>query len=216
MLDSDKLPKADFPVLGHFPTSDFVHFGVGQDELSGFKDSFDMLNQLEFFVQSKLKGAGARFGYGSYLEVRSLYIIADHFNTGKVRNIHLGIDVWAEAGTPLYAPFDAIVHSHKYNDAPFDYGHCVVLECEDLYILMGHLSPSYLELIRQGDKIKAGTLIGHLGGPESNGGWVPHLHLQCIKDIGHYQGDYPGVCHKDDLSFYKMNCPDPTGLIGVN
>ena len=46
-----------------------------------------------------------------------------------------------------------------------------------------------------------------------NGDYAPHLHFQIIKDVQDFVGDYPGVCSKMDLEFYKKNCLDPELLL---
>jgi len=51
-----------------------------------------------------------------------------------------------------------------------------------------------------------------LGKPDENGGWPPHLHFQLIRDMQGFVGDYPGVCAKQDLTFYANNCPDPSAF----
>ena len=47
---------------------------------------------------------------------------------------------------------------------------------EQIYIL-GHLQkPVWMA----GDKVYPGQPVGRLAGKETNGGWRPHLHIQCI------------------------------------
>ena len=83
----------------------------------------------------------------------------------------------------------------------------------EFYTLYGHLSLETLQDKRTGDRVEKGQQIATLGTADVNGKYPPHLHFQIIKDIKNYEGDYPGVCNKIDLEFYKMNCPDPSILI---
>ena len=48
------------------------------------------------------------------------------------------------------------------------------------------------------------------------GGYAPHLHFQVIKEIGDNFGDFPGVCSKHEMEYYKQICPDPSFLINFN
>lgn len=152
--------------------------------------------------------------YGGYLEKRALYNDKSHFMlNGKQRNIHLGVDFWAPEGTEVVAPLDGVVHSFANNAEFGNYGPTIVLkhniDSKAVYSLYGHLSLDSIEDIKVGDMISQGTVFASLGDESVNIGYVPHLHFQLIKDMGNYSGDYPGVCHEDNLAFYASNTIDP-------
>jgi murein DD-endopeptidase MepM/ murein hydrolase activator NlpD len=67
----------------------------------------------------------------------------------------------------------------------------------------------------EGAAVKKGAIIGQLGAPPVNGDYAPHLHFQIIGNLQGKKGDYPGVCSKTDLGFYKENCPDPNLLLKI-
>jgi murein DD-endopeptidase MepM/ murein hydrolase activator NlpD len=169
---------------------------------------------LEAYLQQVLHRAGARVAVGGYAENRSLYESSPHYD-GR-RSIHLGVDLWAPAGTPVYAPLPGRVHSLAYNDAPLDYGATVIVEHDGpegpLYSLYGHLSRADLSKNRPGQVLAAGQVFCRLGKPEENGGWVPHLHVQLIRDLEGMRGDYPGVAVPEEAKRYLQNCPDPSIL----
>ena len=48
-----------------------------------------------------------------------------------------------------------------------------------------------------------------MGNRNENGGWVPHLHFQIIKDMMGKAGDFPGVTSEKLLAEFSKNCPDP-------
>jgi murein DD-endopeptidase MepM/ murein hydrolase activator NlpD len=165
------------------------------------------------YIEQKL---GAKIGVGGYLEHRIIYEAHENFATTSedFRNIHLGIDFWAAAGTPVFAVANGEVHSFQVNPGSGNYGPTIILHHPALgiYSLYGHLAFSDLEGLSVGMPIIAGQLLCHLGGPSENGGWPPHLHFQLIRDMQGFQGDYPGVCSQRDLAFYAENCPDPASF----
>ena len=162
------------------------------------------------YIEQKL---GAKKGIGGYLEHRVIYEAHENFATDSAdfRNIHLGVDIWGAAGTPVYAPLAGELHSFQINPGSGNYGPTIILfhPSEGIYSLYGHLAEQDLEGLSVGMPIAAGQLLCHLGGPNENGGWPPHLHFQLIRDMQGFTGDYPGVCSQRDLAFFANNCPDP-------
>jgi murein DD-endopeptidase MepM/ murein hydrolase activator NlpD len=165
------------------------------------------------YMEEKL---GAKYGVGGYLEHRIIYEAHENFatNADDFRNIHLGIDLWAPAGTPVFAPLAGIVHSYQVNRGSGNYGPTIILyhPAENIYSLYGHLGMEDMAEIDEGMTFDAGELLCHLGNSDENGGWPPHLHFQLIRDMQGFHGDYPGVCSKRDVAFYAENCPDPMGF----
>lgn len=175
---------------------------------------------LGIYINTHITSLQAKVAYGGYLETRNIYNRSDYFNASNSeteRNIHLGVDLWIAAETPVFTPLDAKVHSFKNNINFGDYGPTIILEHNlegiRFYTLYGHLSLESLEKIKIGQKFKQGDQIATLGNVSVNGDYPPHLHFQIIKDIQQYVGDYPGVCSKQDLAFYKSNCLDPNLLL---
>ncbi len=203
-----------FPVMGKWPLETYVPFEIEATIKKKF-DHPDHLNEaLKNAVNShKQKHDKHVFLFGGFHEKRDFYATSEHFGTNELRNIHLGIDVWAEPGTPIFSPEEGIVHSIKYNSAPQDYGWCLIIQYHGYFLLFGHLAEKTNSLVKVGDFVKKGQMIGLLGEISENGGWEPHLHLQKILDIGQWWGDYPGVCSEKDLSFYQANCPSPIEFI---
>ncbi len=171
------------------------------------------------YINNILKQNKALVAYGGYLEKRSIYADKINFSGDKdaIRNIHLGVDYWANAGTNVIAPLRGIVHSFNNNNSIGDYGPTIILQHtlkeRMFYTLYGHLSLNSIENLYIGKEIDKGTVLGKLGTSDINVNYAPHLHFQIIKDIADYKGDYPGVCNKKDFVFYKQNCPDPNLLI---
>ncbi|GAB4315641.1 MAG: aminotransferase class III-fold pyridoxal phosphate-dependent enzyme [Bacteroidales bacterium] len=170
-------------------------------------------------ISSYIRHQGGTSGYGGYGEVRPFYSthqFAEEGNWGKVwRTVHLGIDLWHPAGTPVTTPLDGIVESVADNRGAGDYGPTLILKHQPqkglcFYTLYGHLNPQVLNRLKPGQTVTAGETIAHLGNPEVNGGWPPHLHFQIILDLLGYHGDFPGVAPPDEQDIWKMLSPDPT------
>jgi murein DD-endopeptidase MepM/ murein hydrolase activator NlpD len=136
------------------------------------------------------------------------------------RRLHLGTDIWGPAGTPVFAPLHATVHSFAFNDAFGDYGATLILQHEldglVFYTLYGHLSLASIQNIREDDAIEQGKGIGTFGAPHENGHWPPHLHFQIVIDMQGRKGDYPGVCRFSEREWYLHNSPDPDLILNLN
>jgi murein DD-endopeptidase MepM/ murein hydrolase activator NlpD len=188
-------------------------------DLSSSSREFDGLDEraLDGAILQKLATAGAIAGVGGYLENRSLYQDTDLFQGDAERCIHIGVDVFMPAGSPVLSPLDGEVHSFANRQVSGDYGPVIILRHElagfEFYSLYGHLSEASLQDLSEGKAIGAGERIARLGARPVNGNWPPHLHFQLIRDMQGYHGDYPGVVRPDELEFFRQNCPDPTRLI---
>ena len=159
-------------------------------------------------------------GFGLYGEKRSVYTAAQFADAASEerRTRHLGIDIFAPAGTAIHAPLDATVESVTYNADPLDYGHTLVLRHETgkggtFFTLYGHLGGSLPWLCQPGQTIKAGDLIAHLGDWHENGGWAPHLHLQIITSLLTQQGNFFGVGHDSLWDVWADISPDANLLL---
>lgn len=180
--------------------------------------TLDAYNQR---LQAALRAAGKKAAAGGYNEHRWIYQKhPERFGTGdEARCIHLGVDVWAHAGTPLFAPLDGTIHSLKNNEGAGNYGPTLMLQHtvagKPIHALFGHLSMATLDLWKPGATVSAGEIIGFLGAPEENGGWPPHAHIQLIKELRGLADDYPGVCTLAAREAELANCPDPRSYIGL-
>ncbi len=192
--------KTDFTPIS-LSASSLVTAGVVDDQ------------SLEKYIQQTILRGNAYFAFGGYLEKRELYSSSLFHQEEEPRNIHLGVDIWAPSHTPIFAPRQGVIHSFAYNATELDYGYTLILHhvlgALEVYSLYGHLSSSHMHRWKIGATIEAGELIGHLGPPDENGGWLPHVHLQLIYDLQGMVGDYPGVCSHRKLVYYQKNCPNP-------
>ncbi|HEX6639840.1 MAG TPA: phosphotransferase, partial [Thermoanaerobaculia bacterium] len=175
-------------------------------------------------VFGAMRNAGVHVGVGRYDEPRLLYT-SSFFGGGaspleERRTIHIGLDLFAEAGTPVYAPLDGTVHAFADNHAPLDYGPLIILRHEtdegtEFFTLYGHLSRQSLEGLAVGKRIARGERIATMGTPEENVGWTPHVHLQIITDLLDLGTDFPGVARASQRAVWRSFSPDPNLLVGI-
>lgn len=159
-------------------------------------------------------------GFGLYGEKRSVYTAAQFADAAsdERRTRHLGIDIFAPAGTAIHASLDGTVESVTYNADPLDYGHTLILRHttaagRPFFTLYGHLGGSLPSLCRPGQTITAGDLIAHLGDWHENGGWAPHLHIQVITSLLTQQGNFFGVGHDSLWDVWTDISPDANLLL---
>jgi hypothetical protein len=160
------------------------------------------------------------YGLGLYGENRTVYRTPQFADAASPewRTVHLGIDVFAPAGTEVFSPLPGRVLHVTYNADPLDYGNTLILEHRAgearFFTLYGHLGGSLPRLLQPGDSVAAGQLIAHLGDWHENGGWAPHLHFQIMTDmLGQTGGNFFGVGHASLWDVWRDICPDPNLIL---
>jgi len=170
-----------------------------------------------------MKAANVKVGVGRYDEARMLYVTPlfdANSSTTERRTVHLGIDLFVEADSAVYAPLSGEVHAFNNNAAPLDYGPVIILKHEPengqaFFTLYGHLSQGSIDSLRVGQRFEAGQLLGSVGAPPVNGGWTPHLHFQIITDLLDLDCDFPGVCRASEREIWREFSPDPNLILGI-
>ena len=193
---------------------------VGSTEIPGL-DLVEDVERLTEHLFSRMKGEGARLGVGRYDEARGLYT-SETFRPkeGEPRTVHLGIDLFVEAGTEVKAPLAGRIHSFALNDAALDYGPTILLEHETgagdrFFTLYGHLSLDSLEGLERGRPVAKGELLARVGNYPVNGDWPPHLHFQIVLDLLDKEGDFPGVAAPSERDIWLGLSPNPSRLLGL-
>lgn len=207
------------PVVQFDPKIDALYhfdFTAANKELN--PEIFEDTVQFSDWVSRKLKETGSRYGIGGYMEHRTIYSRSDHFSTADgPRRLHLGADIWGEAGTRIYTPLSGHIHSFRDNNNHGDYGPTIILQHDldglELYSLYGHLSRNDLNDLRVGAKIESGQQLGSFGNADENGHWPPHLHFQLMFDVEGLSGDYPGVAKFSEKDKWLKNVPDPNLIL---
>ncbi|HUQ79856.1 MAG TPA: aminotransferase class III-fold pyridoxal phosphate-dependent enzyme [Gemmatimonadaceae bacterium] len=175
-------------------------------------------------VNAAMRDAGVRVSIGRYDEPRLLYssplFAGDESPLAERRTIHLGMDVFADAGTAVFAPMRGTVHAFADNRAALDYGPVIILrhtvdDGTELFTLYGHLSRESLDGLAIGKVVERGEQIATLGSADVNGGWTPHLHLQLFTTLLDVGKDVPGVVRASQRAAWRSICPDPNLVLGI-
>ncbi|GJM32064.1 MAG: 4-aminobutyrate aminotransferase [Saprospiraceae bacterium] len=193
---------------------------VGSLDL-GNNENFESIEPFQKTVDRLLEDHGADIGIGGYGEVRPIYTTDAYLVEGNSgaqwRTVHLGMDVWDAAGTPVCAPWEGVVYSVQNNAGERDYGPTIIVKHEvskklTFFSLYGHLSIQSLQGITPGMAVKKGQLIATIGPAPENGNWPPHLHFQLMLDMLGNTGDFPGVAFPNERATWLSICPDPAPL----
>ncbi len=194
------------------------------------EEIYSNIKSFSHYIDLKRKETNATFLIGGYAELREMYkrslLFAEEKKYGiekatadEPRRLHIGIDIWGDAGTKIFVPIGGTVHSFAFNNNFGDYGATIILQHQldtiVFYTLYGHLSLKDIAHLKEGKFITRGEVLAHFGDANENGNWPPHLHFQIIKDIRLYKGDYPGVCSEKEREKYLANCPDPNLILNL-
>jgi murein DD-endopeptidase MepM/ murein hydrolase activator NlpD len=175
----------------------------------------DLLGEL---IDDAMRAAGTGYAFGRYAEVRELYSNENFKNpdSNESRTVHMGIDLFCEAGTIVKAPLDAELAIIANNQVELDYGPMLVLkhaiDGHAFYSLYGHLDLDSISHLENGQTLRAGERIAAVGSPPENGNWPAHLHFQLILDLLGLGKDFPGVAYRSQRSFWLAMSPSPAAF----
>ena len=213
---------ACYPVIPYQPgITRIQRWDLSENYTALTSEIFTNLSAFTDFIEQKLQNEEADFGIGGYNELRGIYARSGVFGTSdspeEPRRLHLGVDIWGPALTPVYAVYDGVVHSQAFHPELGNYGGVVILQHSyqgnHFYTLYGHLTEQSVHQFQPGENMQGGRVVGAFGNPTENGGWPPHLHFQCMLSMENWVGDYPGVCKWSERDKYLQNCPDPALML---
>ncbi len=187
----------------------------------GHQEEFSNMDWFQFKMKQLQGEVPNNIIAGGYLEPRPIYTSSAYDRIGNYgresRSIHLGIDYWLPAETPIHTLLEGEVVIAINDAGDKEYGGLVILkhqtETVTFYTLYGHLSVKSATKNKIGDILKKGSKIGALGNYPENGNWPPHLHFQVMLSLLGFNVDYPGVAYFSEMEVWKSICPDPNLLI---
>ena len=116
------------------------------------------------------------------------------------RRSHNGIDLAAPTGTPIYATADGVVSMSKYYGS---YGNYVQVEHgANLQTRFAHMSDM---VVREGERVTKGQLIGYVGSTGRSTG--PHLHYE-VRMAGEAVNPLPYMAHSPAQQDFAMTVGD--------
>lgn len=200
--------KFTMRLIHPIPHPDFhpVIFLPDEIELYDFSQGYDPNRQLL-----------SHFGVGKYNEHRPNMYKGDLFEQ-DARTVHVGIDIGCPAETPIHAFETGRIVHQGYNPEPFDYGHVMVTEHQQIngqtvWVLWGHLSKKSISRRTIGTSFEKGDILGWVGDKSENGGWNPHLHIQLSRTCPDTH-DMPGVVSLKNRAQALFQYPDPRIVLG--
>lgn len=207
-----------------FSLEDYQHIDLSVNNAALSQAQLDSPEAFQRYLDDFLLKHSKKIAFGGYNEHRGLYKRSGLFSAAQeedlIRNIHIGMDLWAPAGTAVLAVLPGKVFSFQDNDNFGDYGPTIILEHKTegrkFYTLYGHLQRESLQSLQVGQVVEQGQKIAALGDASENGNYAPHLHFQIILDTEGNEGDYPGVANKKEIAHYLANCPDPNLLLKIS
>ncbi len=214
------------PVMGRDLGSEAVlvfDLGIASPYMAGDSEK-NLEPELSQRLFKAMDRAGVKIGIGRYNEARLLYtsplFVGDDLHGENNRTVHLGMDVFMAAGSPVHAPLDGEIIAFACNRAPLDYGPVIILRHQAnpgdaFYTLYGHLSLDSLSGLQAGQTVKKGQVIARIGSADVNGGWPPHLHFQVILDLLDMACDFPGVAGPAEKELWCQFSPDPNVMLAV-
>ncbi len=181
------------------------------------------LGQADAAYESLQRTEGFDVAIGRWGERRAVYqanAFESYLIPGARRDTHLGLDVFAPAGTRLRSPLPARVVATANCNRPQDYGGVVLLAHElepgeEFCTLWGHLDPASIQNLTPGTRVEPGVPFASLGDARVNGGWVPHLHLQIVLTGERDPEGVIGVGESDLTHLWAGLYPDPSPLAGI-
>ena len=180
-------------------------------------ETYDIFDFTNGYQRDRARGL---YGVGRYNEKRSGMYTTALFSPAdeNARDIHVGIDIGAPAGTDVFAFDNGEIFLTGINEAPGDYGGTIItvhnFQGQTLWALYGHLSHASVDLRKPGDRFQAGEVLGQLGVEKENGGWNPHLHFQ-LSWVKPLTCDLPGVVAEKDRAQALRDYPDPRLVLGA-
>lgn len=162
-------------------------------------------------------------GIGLWGERRVVYTVEmfeSKLRRGDRRDVHLGLDLFAPAGTPVMTPLEAEVVDCRIIPGHQDYGGVVLLKHEPepglvFHTLWGHQAHAPVKALTVGQKLAKGEAFIELGAPDENGGWIPHLHLQIVTHAVTDAREIPGAGEARFMDVWSQFYPDPSTLAGL-
>lgn len=134
------------------------------------------------FVLDLHGSLGIDCSYGGWLEDRRNLWAGSYLEKGS-NWLHLGVDFNAPADTAIYAEHDMrVVWTGDDHPEEHGWGRRVIFELNSgLLLAYAHIEP--VGGMPAGARVSDGALLGFIDRSDRNGGWHPHVHVQCYESM---------------------------------
>ena len=183
------------------------------------QDPFDLTSEEAATLGVETQG----FHLGYYAEPRLIYtdkaFYKGPFKASNRRTVHIGVDIFAPAGTRVHAPLNAMVTAVENRKDNQGYGGLVILchkteKGAPFFTLYCHLNPESAGALTVGQIVEKGQAFATLGEQQNNGGWAPHLHFQT--GLISTDPNWPGAVDPDELDFWSKLYPNPASILNLD
>jgi 4-aminobutyrate aminotransferase-like enzyme/Ser/Thr protein kinase RdoA (MazF antagonist) len=180
-------------------------------------------NIADVFI-NKMELENAQAGIGRYNEIRWAYF-TKHSLTAitpgrEERNLHLGMDIFLEPGTPVLAPLAGRIHSLRTQATDQTPGSTIILEHQTdtklkFFTMYGNVSEDSIRELEPGTMVKKGNQIATIGEFKIDDRELSHLHFQIILDLLDHTGKFPNMAKPSQREIWLNLCPDPNLILGI-
>ena len=198
--------------------SPYYRFDLSRHNLEVAHIDMSTPEALRKYILDTLTNRRCGWGFGGWGEDRALYQSHPFFrDKGGDHSIHLGMDIWLPAETPIYVPFTGTVHGFKDNSNDHEYGPSIITEHRigdvPFYILFSHLSSNALDGIKEGALMRSGDQVATVATEKESIELPPHVHVQLITDMAGHGADFPEVAKLSEKNKYLNLCHNPESLL---
>lgn len=178
-------------------------------------------------VDTMHRNMGVDWSWGGLYENRAT-LWRGGYMANERKWVHLGVDLNVPAGTTVHADSPGEVLRIDHDTSEGGWGTRLILKLfyHPIVLIYAHLSPN-LEFAYQtttaGMTLSQGQELGRLGGPQENGGWFPHLHLQAMSETaaeyyltGNRLEQLDGYGKAEEMEQHLLFHPDPLPYVRLS
>jgi 4-aminobutyrate aminotransferase-like enzyme/Ser/Thr protein kinase RdoA (MazF antagonist) len=203
-----------------------LDLGIGS-VLLGANPEHSHGRQLAETIRCELRRVGSRVGIGRHDEARltaaAYQSIGKDAPPAELATIHIGVDIYADAGTPVRAPLPATVHGVTHRSGSDDSDARVILRHQSgdgatFYTLYRHLLAGSTAGLTEGQRLEPGHLIGKVGSAEPTRpveGNLAYLHFQLATDLLDEKQGLPAMVPASLREIWRALSPSPNGFLGI-
>ena len=150
---------------------------IGPKTFAAIKKLAESPTTVKSEVKVSEPAAPSKKGKNSSLPIKNGKITTPYKKKGSMwsKGYHTGVDFAVPQGTPILAVSNGKIENANWGSA---YGTHIIQKVEQGWVIYAHLSKS---LVKPGDRVKVGQVIGHSGNTGNSSG--PHLHFELRSNI---------------------------------